>query len=379
MFENFTKHLDSFLEQGIPGYDCVVYHKGKEVYRHFNGYSDLENGIKMNGKELYNIYSCSKGITCTAALQLYEKGAFRLTDDLADYLPEFRNMMVHREDGSITPAKNSIKIENLFTMSAGMDYNCHSDEVMQAYKDTNGRCQTREVMPYLASRPLWFEPGKRWSYSLCHDVIGALVEVLSGLTLGEYAKEHIFDPVGMIDTAYIPTEEQKQRLCMQYRYDAETGKFNPVGSGIQNNYRFGYAYESGGAGCVSTVEDYIRFIEALRQDGVLLQRSTLDLMSTNRLNEHQRKGFAETLPEYGYGLGVRCQLTVNSPITDFGWGGAAGAHLSLDRTKDLTVYYAQSVLNSPNGERRKITRWVEEDLFGATAQNTNAEKKTTLY
>ena len=99
MFTKLTQKLDSFIERGIPGYDCTVYHKGECVYRHFNGFSDTENKVPMNGKEIYNIYSCSKVITCTAVLMLYEKGLFKLDDKLSKYMPEFEQMYVNTPNG----------------------------------------------------------------------------------------------------------------------------------------------------------------------------------------------------------------------------------------------------------------------------------------
>ena len=115
------KMLDSFLNLPVPGFDCIIYKDGKEVFRHFGGYSDLENKIPMNGKERYYIYSASKPITCTAALQLYEKGLYKLDDDLGEYMSEFRDMYIKTENG-LKKAENKIKIRDLITMSAGFSY-----------------------------------------------------------------------------------------------------------------------------------------------------------------------------------------------------------------------------------------------------------------
>ena len=125
MFENVIKTMDSFLEQGLPGYDCIVFYDGKEIFRHWNGYSDKENQIAMSGKERINIYSCSKVITCTAALQLWEKGVFSLADKLSDYLPEFTNMMIKTEEG-LKKTDKPILIKHLFEMTAGFSYNVYT-------------------------------------------------------------------------------------------------------------------------------------------------------------------------------------------------------------------------------------------------------------
>ena len=138
MFEKTKAFCDSFLEYGLPGFDLAVYQNGTCILRHMNGYSDLENKIPMNGQERYNLYSCSKVITCTAALQLWEKGLFSLEDKLADYLPEFQEMRVHTSHG-IQTAQNPIRIRHLFEMTAGFSYNCNSPYIQKAITETNRR------------------------------------------------------------------------------------------------------------------------------------------------------------------------------------------------------------------------------------------------
>ena len=186
MFENLSAVLDSFIEAGIPGNDCIVRVNGDVAYRRFRGVSDREKGIPMNGAERYNIYSCSKLITVVCALQLYEKGAFRLDDPLAEYMPEFAEMTVRSPDG-VRPAEHLITLRQLFTMTAGLDYNTSSSQLNDAFRETEGRCPTRETMKYLARRPLSFEPGAHWQYSFCHDVLAALVELAGGLTAAQAA------------------------------------------------------------------------------------------------------------------------------------------------------------------------------------------------
>ena len=190
MFEKLKEFCDSFLTV-VPGFDIAVYHDGNCVLRYMNGYSDLENKIPMNGKERYNIYSCSKFITCVAALQLWERGLFSLEDKLSDYMPEFSEMTV-KKDGEIVKAEKPILIKHLFEMTAGFSYNCDSDALKLAFAETDGRCPTRETMKYLAKNPLHFEPGDSWEYGLSHDVLAALVEVLSGEKFELYVKKNIW-------------------------------------------------------------------------------------------------------------------------------------------------------------------------------------------
>lgn len=337
-FLTLTKKMDDFLEMGIPFYDCIVMKDGKCVYRHANGYTDINKKTEVTGKELYNIYSCSKLITCVAALQLFEKGLFKLDDELYRYMPEFKNMTV-RSDNGIIPAKNKITIRQLFTMTAGFSYDLNSPMLEKCRRETNGKCPTREAMKYLAKEPLLFEPGYRWAYSLCHDVLAALVEVLSGMTFGEYVKKNIFDVCGMENSAFLIDETNK--LVNQYKYNPETDKVEECAK--DSIYRIGTEYESGGAGCVSTVEDYIKFLEAIRTYK-LLKKETVDLLSTNQLTKEQIE-----MPTYwvegkrGFGLGQQCPTAENTR-PDFGWGGAAGAHYFIDRTNNITAYFGTHVL-----------------------------------
>ena len=367
MFTELTQLLDSSLKMGIPGYDCVAYHNGECVYRHWNGVASLEENTPITGNELYNIYSCSKLITCVAALQLYEKGLFSLEDELSKYMPEYANMSVKEEDGSIRPAKSPILIKHLFEMTAGFNYSINCNSVLKAKEDTNGKCPTREVIRYLANEPLDFDPGTKWQYSLCHDVLAAFVEVISGERFGEYVKKNIFIPLDMKRSTF-GLDYNLDDVAEQYRYmpaENETlDNLDPlakenIGKGEYVNcgkkivtYRVGDDYESGGAGCVSTVEDYIKFLEAIRIGDILLKKDTTSLLMTNRLNEEQLKPFWHREEGYGFSLGTRCPFDDNSGVTDYGWGGAAGAHYLIDPVNNITLYYSQHVLSSPNSDVR---------------------------
>ena len=368
-FTELNEMLDSFLEAGTPGIDCIVYKDGEEVFRRFDGFSDYEKKTPVNGKERYNIYSCSKPITCTAAMQLYEKGLFKLDDPLYEYLPEFRKMYVKSENGDIAPAKNAITIEHLFTMTAGLTYDLATEKLLLARKETDSRCPTRETMKYLARDPLAFEPGTKYNYSLCHDVIAALVEVVSGESFAEYVKKNIFEPLGMKNSSFLIPDSELDSICAQYRYNNETKVYENYGK--KNNFKLGSEYASGGAGCISTVDDYIKFLEAMRKGSVILKAETTDLMTRNHLNRECLETYticdnilSECVKSYGYGLGLRCPLDESSPESDFGWGGAAGAYLAADRKYGFTLFYAQQVLNSPIQSIRSNLRKPVRKAFG---------------
>ena len=352
--------LDVFLSLGIPGLDCMVMKDGEVIYRRTSGFSDGDRTIPVNGKELYNLYSCSKPVTCSAALQLWEQGKFKLDDPLSDYMPEFKNMAVKTADG-VRPAKNPILIKHLFTMTSGFDYGIGWPVAEYMRKTTEGRCPTREVMRELAKCPLLFDPGERWEYGLSHDILAALVEVISGERFGQYVRKNIFEPLGMENSTFLLPKEKLDLVCEQYDYDDAVKLYRPTGPEVQA-YKFGSMYESGGAGMVSTVEDYMKFLEAMRVGDVILKKETIDLMTTNMLTEKQAETFWQK-DVYYYGLGVRCPVEGKS--FDFGWGGAAGSFLLVDRKHNITAFYAQHVLHSPTGNlRTRIAPTIIEQFAG---------------
>lgn len=372
-FKNLKAFMDDMAKNHTVGNDCEVYLDGKSVFRYFSGYSDWENKIPLNGNELYNIYSCSKVATVTAGLQLLEKGKFLLSDPLYEYIPEFRDMHIKAENGELIKAKNPITIRDLFTMSAGFTYDFESGWVERAKEKTNGDFDTVTSIKEFAKDPILFEPGTHWSYSLGHDVLAALVGVVSGKKFRDYVKENIFDPIGMNETYYHATPEIEKRMAEMYTFvpadgntitdiveaqrsgNAKNGTFKNVGKKVA--HVLGDEYDSGGAGIITSVADYAKFCAALANYGTaltgekILSKSTIELMSTNHLDDTQIKDFNwQHLLGYGYGLGVRTHINPAvsgciSNLGEFGWGGAAGATVIVDPKINLAVFYAQHVLN----------------------------------
>ena len=344
-FTELAQYLDALPSLGgWPGNDCLIMLHGEPVFRHQSGFADLEAKAPMTGRERVNLYSCSKIATCTAALQLFEKGLYKLDDSLADYMPEFADMKV-LEDGVARPAKEPIRIWHLFTMTAGFSYDLNSPS-LAAYRAKNPACPTREFIRHLAADPLLFDPGTRWNYSLCHDVLAAFVEVLSGQLFADYTSDHIFAPLNMANTTFLMPDSELGTIAPQYRFNPDTKGPLPCGPAIQP-YKAGAEYASGGAGCISTCDDYIKFLEALRIGDIVLKKETIDLMTTDRLTEQTRS--TAWNPEYGYGLGVRCKSAIlpDGP-GDFGWGGAAGSLSVIDRESGFTIMLVQHMLGAPD-------------------------------
>lgn len=364
-FEYMKNFMDSLTEWIIPGNSVVIYKDGKKVFEYSSGYSDLEKKIKKTGEEQLYIYSCSKVATVTAALQLYEQGKFLLSDPLYEYLPEFKKMYV-KDGDRIKAAENPITIRDLFTMTAGLSYATNTPAFEKARKLTDGKMDTRTVIKCLAEEPLLFEPGARWNYSLCHDVLAVLAEVVSGMRFSEYMKKYIFEPLDMNNSYYHTPNDVI--ISPQYIYEIQDTKnivelqqkehtTGVVKRAYGNELVFGENYDSGGAGIITTVDDYAKFAAALANSGTglnnnrILSSATVKLMKTNQLNEAQRKTMNwRRLRGYGYGLGVRTLIDKaesgsNSSIGEIGWGGAAGATIIADTEEKVALCYAHHMLN----------------------------------
>jgi len=173
------EYMDRLTSWRIPGNSISVCLENKEIFSYQSGYADLENKIKMSTEKLLNIYSCTKVATVTAALQLYERGYFLLDDPLYEYIPEYRYMLVKDPSGNTVKAKSHITMRQLFTMTSGMNYILNSPSIQKARELTEGRMDTLTVAKCIASEPLSFHPGEGWLYSLSHDVLAAVVEVIS--------------------------------------------------------------------------------------------------------------------------------------------------------------------------------------------------------
>ena len=364
-FEYMKNFMDSLTEWIIPGNSVVIYKDGKKVFEYSSGYPDLEKKIKKTGEEQLYIYSCSKVATVTAALQLYEQGKFLLSDPLYEYLPEFKKMYV-KDGDRIKAAENPITIRDLFTMTAGLSYATNTPAFEKATTLTDGKMDTRTVIKCLAEEPLLFEPGARWNYSLCHDVLAVLAEVVSGMRFSEYMKKNIFEPLDMNNSYYHAPNDVI--ISPQYIYEIQDTKnivelqqkehtSGVVKRAYGNELVFGENYDSGGAGIITTVDDYAKFAAALANSGTglnnnrILSSATVKLMKTNQLNEAQRKTMNwRRLRGYGYGLGVRTLIDKaesgsNSSIGEIGWGGAAGATIIADTEEKVALFYAHHMLN----------------------------------
>ncbi|MBW7455112.1 beta-lactamase family protein, partial [Paenibacillus sepulcri] len=229
--QRLTPILKSFVEKGPAGCALTVVRRGEVLYQDSFGYADLEKKKEISTDTIYRIYSMTKVITCTAALMLYERGHYLLNDPLEEYLPEFKNPMVYRYnefgDMTVSPAANPIRVKDLFTMSSGLTYGGIGTETERQTRvmmeNAAATMNMRELSKQLAAIPLAFDPGTHWKYGTSHDVLAALIEVLSGQTFEEFLKQEIFGPLGMNDTSFRISDDKRDRLCVMYD-SAEDGK-----------------------------------------------------------------------------------------------------------------------------------------------------------
>ncbi len=370
---NFAKlkdFMDYMSKEHTVGNSVCIYKDNKEVFQYVSGYNDLENKIPLTNQEMFYIYSCSKVATVTAMLQLVESGKVRLSDPVSIYIPEYETMYIKDAEGNLKKALTPITIEHLFSMTAGLTYNFSEEAFKKAKNLTDGHFDTLTTMKCLAETPLIYNPGDGWGYSLAHDVLGAVIEAVTGKKFGEYMEENIFAPLEI--KAGYNFNKYKDHLAQLYEFVPLSGKIEDlieaqkrnasieghfINQNKVNGLVYGDRYESGGAGIITTVPDYVKLASALANDGVgpngarILKTETIKLMCENHFpyGDLSQNGWSH-LAGYGYGLGVRVHLDKEksgslSNIGEFGWCGAAGAALIADPQERLGVFYAQHVIN----------------------------------
>lgn len=350
-FSCVEKRLHSLLALGVPGCAISIRRDHEEIYRYVCGVKERRSHDHMTGGEKFYLFSCTKPITMTAAMQLIERGALSLDTKVSDIFPEFADVKVN-ENGTLVPVHEPITVKHLMTMSAGLDYDLHG-AIKDAGFDAN-TVTTRELATAAAKRPLDFHPGDRFQYSMCHDVMGAIIEEVSGMRFGEYLKKNIFEPLGMKNTGF---DRKVDGLAGQYFYNAKTGAFEDVGD--QNPYNFNDLFESGGAGLISTLDDYALFADALACGGVgktgarIISEESINAMRENQIGSFVRDPSFSCAagPGYGYGLGVRTLVDKSkgqrSPLGEFGWDGADGAFLIVDPVNHLSFAFVQHIRGWP--------------------------------
>ena len=350
-FNGLTEFLKNVDHNLIHDCEIVVFKEHKCIYK--NRFTADDVDPSEDKKDMYYLFSATKVITATATMRLVEEGKIGLDDPVKKYLPEFAELYVLK-GGEKVKAKNVLTVRHLLSMQGGFNYNLGHEEIVKIKEQSGNMASTREVVSAIAKMPLVFEPGENYLYSLCHDVLAAIIEVVTGKSYYEYLKEIIFIPLEMNDMTFTPTPEVLARMKQQYMVDLKTNTSLPQAPTC--NFRLTENYQSGGAGLIGTLNDYIKFADTLASgesaNGYrLLKPETIELMKTNQLTGASFDSFKRIVKRsgYSYALGVRTLINQNlahslSPIGEFGWDGAAGAYCMIDTENKLSCYFAQHLL-----------------------------------
>ena len=367
------EHLDKrYVEPGkIPGSITLVARRGQACYLDVQGARDVERATPMTEDSILRIYSMSKPVTSLAMMTLHERGLFALDDPVHRFIPSWKNLGV-RTAGSFPlfatePSRRPMTIRDLFTHTSGLTYDfLRASNVDYAYRKLqvgNPRPDytLQEMIDQLAQLPLEFSPGERWNYSLATDVLGYLIEVISGQSLPDYLRSVIFEPLGMTDTSFSIESDKTDRFASCY--ERNLNKEMVLNDDGQDSRYVNRSFYSGGGGLVSTVSDYYRFCQMLLGGGSLdgtriIGPRTLAFMTRNHLpgnadmSQFATGGFSESAYEgVGFGLGFANKL---DPVANgypgskgsFFWGGLASTLFWVDPVEELVVVFMTQLMPS---------------------------------
>lgn len=350
----------NIADKRIAGAVTLVARRGRIAWFKAQGMADREASKPMAPDSMFRICSMTKPITSLAVMMLYEEGHFLLDDPVSKYLPEFKNpkVLVKPATGEpyTIPAAREITIRDLLRHTSGITYHWNSD-LGPMYKGAN---VAHGLLPYdgtiednvkrLAALPLLFSPGDKWEYSLSVDVLGRLVEVVSGKPLDQFFRTRIFEPLGMKDTYFFPPDNKLERLATAYTYSADKGLNRFPDTPITDGsfiYSADYPYHgakklfSGGAGLVSTAMDYLRFCQMMLDGGKvgstrLVSRKSVELMTGDQLGNIKS--------DFGFGLGfgiegVKAPLTELGSAGEYSWGGFFYTAFTIDPKEQMIVIF----------------------------------------
>jgi CubicO group peptidase (beta-lactamase class C family) len=366
-------HFATYVDSGkLPGLHVVVTRRGQIAHSFVYGRRDLEADAPVTPDTLWRIYSMTKPLTSVAAMMLWEQGRFELTDEISRWLPEFADLRVY-DKGSSTkyytvPANEPIRVWHLLTHTSGLTYGWLQTSVVDAVYRAAGwdilappDVDLAAACRSWATLPLLFQPGTRWGYSAATDVLGRLVEVVSGQRLDEFVAQRILQPLGMTDTRWWVHGEDTSRLAALYVPTTSGGlaRMDILGGAALVEP----ALLSGGAGLISSAADYHRFTQMLLGEGTyqgqrLLGSRTVRFMTRNHLPggldlaRLSTGGFAETILDgIGFGLGFAVVLDpvpgrTPSSAGQYYWGGLASTAFFVDPAEELTVMFFTQLMPS---------------------------------
>lgn len=362
-FYRLDEMMQSQVDCGmIPGGHLRIIKDGVRLYDKCFGMADKARGISVSDNTIYRLYSMTKPVTAVAAMILYDRGLIDLNDSVCWYLDGFSNQMVETKDGTV-PANREVKIIDLLTMTAGLMYpdrniNPSGDKMADLFDEYYRRAfsgdetySTVEMCNEMGKIPLFAQPGTCWNYSVCADVLGAVVEVVSKKRYGDFLKSEIFTPLGMTDTDFYVPEDKRDRFAEIY-IRGEDGKLAPCDwqhLGLVYKYTKRPEFEIGGAGLVSTVNDYEKFAQMLLNGGEyngvrIISRKAAQLITHNIITEQQMQTYSwDSCIGYGYGGLMRTllhpEITTVGCKGEYGWDGWTGNYFCNDPENNLTFMY----------------------------------------
>lgn len=379
--------VDEFMngavaDQKIAGGVVIISHDGKIGFFHTYGLMDREAGKPMSPDTIFRIYSMSKAITTAAALTLYDAGKLGLDDPVAKYIPSFTNLMVTTTNGLRVPAR-PVTIRDLMLHTSGLSYGGNPgwnpgfpEAVNEAWNRLKPTQSTNlaEMVDKVSQAPLPFDPGTDWTYGVGVDVLGRVIEVISGETLDAFLQRVIFRPLDMKDTGFCVPPEKLNRFAANYT--RTNGTLKVIDAPAESKFAKPVTYFSGGGGLVSTARDYLRFLTMIERGGTLdghriLRAKTVRLMSTNQLP-------AAAFPIYfgkekrfgtGFGLGFAvCREVTNwdpeAHVGEFGWDGAASTHYWISPADKLIVVTLEQIMpyewDSERGTKKIIYEAIQK-------------------
>jgi len=379
--EKFARWADSWVESGrLPNMLTMVLRRGQVVHMHKTGLADIERGIPIADDTIFRFYSMTKPLTSVAIMQLYEEGRFQLDDPISRFLPKFANQRVYaggsRGKYDTVPAERDITFRDLLSHTSGLTYGfMESHPVDAMYRAAKIDFQTSdktlgEMVDILAGLPLLCQPGSEWNYSNSTDVLGHLVAVISGKPFDEYLRDHVTDPLGMVDTSFTIPQDKLPRFTGLYACGAD-GKLQLMDDAQQSVFAVRRKIFSGGGGLVSTAADYMRFCRMMLNKGELdgtrlLGRKTVELMTTNHLRgdmaDMGQPRFSES-PYYGIGFGLGFSVMLDPAKAhilgtpgEYAWGGAASTAFWIDPAEELAVVMLTQLIPSSTYPIRREAR-----------------------
>jgi CubicO group peptidase (beta-lactamase class C family) len=350
--------VKAYVDEGkMPGVITVVARRGKVCQFDVVGMMDVEAGKKMRPDTIFRIYSMTKPVTGVAMMILYEEGRYLLTDPVSKYLPELQDMKVYLGglgDNLRTEPAREMTIKHLLTHTSGLVYGAEEPGVPQMYGDAElwKSASLEAFIDRLVTLPLVAQPGTEWHYGVSMDVLGRLVEVLSGTSFDQFLVERIFQPLGMVDTAFFVPDDKLERFAANYQATPEGG-MKLIDAPQESDYRNPDSVPFGGHGLVSTAADYLRFAQMLANGGELdgariLGRKTVDFMMLDHLGPElgpEPLGVAASwygMHPQGLGFGLTASVIRDVAQTSlmgspgiFSWGGAASTYFWVDRSEEL--------------------------------------------